>query len=1088
VGKSHTLVAFGALAASSELRSTISDAHVAASARRIADRRCKVLRVERGTRATLVEEVAAAFTEMFGGDEAQWGSQLPQMLAIAASRLGDVTLVLIIDTAYGRNARVARNDGPLLSELAQTAGQLNVFVALALDDDISGADKGNVALTGTFQIDYLDEEHLYRVADLFLLRKTPQARNALHDIYLSLRAAVPGFNWSEPRFAAVYPVHPLVADTTAAVRLYVPAFAFLPFAAAASMRAVGRPALSLVLLDEVFDTAESDLRKDPNLKSAFAAYDELTIKGAAQLPVMQRLEAKLVLKALFILSLDGRGASGRELCAALLLSDEADPNLIVQRIEGMLTLLTQSAPPGALQKSQDSTEARFRLPVSSSAQFDSALARSAERLPDADSATNDLLRTIARGRFNDWSLVDEGDAKQIAADLYIPWRGQKRRGRLLWHPVDTQLAPVSDPLHNPPHDPPHGDYQTDCQITVLAPKGVGNGAATEAVENRQASPLNLPQASLMLGGAQPNEPISIVWQPAALTVEETGDLRRLVALRTDQSLWAEFDETARAAIAKLAAQAERIWTRIYVDDGVLITGATRWAWTDEARRAVTLSDALAVICAELFEQRYPQHPLFKRTLSEPEVASLVNGFFGGAQTTEASVQELAEGFAAPLGLAKLRGDAWTPETGDEVLERPWAREVLALTDAASGDVVPLDQIYRALGQAPYGLLSEAQRLVLAALVAQRRIELVTSTGDHISRPALDRSVRWKDVTGVCRAAAILHNHEELTAWARLLTGRATLVPVADSAARETVREALAEWLEAWRERAVLRRFDQMPDEALTTRVWNLAARVRRQFGATADAVEAALIETIPLEEGLQRVADAFLDSPEAFMHGTQQLAELTHFISGLDERQRARAYLASAEPTIVEQIESARRELLQITDDPHSLFDVEQCRRFDLLWGEFKTRYVEHYAELHDRAVNSESYTDALSALLASDGWQEFEALSGLTILNRQAWMRAEELLKRASLTNCDLPVRQLLAERPQCFCSFRLTRADQSVRTAQKLEETMELGRTAYRRTLAVLGKDLAHALDALAREPSAANVSDRARALAATWMEAGT
>jgi len=249
-----------------------------------------------------------------------------------------------------------------------------------------------------------------------------------------------------------------------------------------------------------------------------------------------------------------------------------------------------------------------------------------------------------------------------------------------------------------------------------------------------------------------------------------------------------------------------------------------------------------------------------------------------------------------------------------------------------------------------------------------------------------------------------------------------------------------------------------------------------------------LIETIPLEEGLQRVADAFLDSPEAFMHGTQQLAELTHFISGLDERQRARAYLASAEPTIVEQIESARRELLQITDDPHSLFDVEQCRRFDLLWGEFKTRYVEHYAELHDRAVNSESYTDALSALLASDGWQEFEALSGLTILNRQAWMRAEELLKRASLTNCDLPVRQLLAERPQCFCSFRLTRADQSVRTAQKLEETMELGRTAYRRTLALLGKDLAHALDALAREPSAANVSDRARALAATWMEAGT
>lgn len=895
---------------------------------------------------------------------------------------------------------------------------------------------------------------------------------------------MPGFNWSEPRFSAVYPVHPLVADTTAAVRQYMPTFAFLPFVAAASVRAVGRPALSLVLLDEVFDTAEGDLRKAADLKSAFAAFDELATNGAARLPVMQRLEAKLVLKALFILSLDGRGASGRELCAALLLSDEGDPNAVVQRIEGMLALLAQSAPPGALHKSQDSTEARFRLPVSASAQFDSALAASAGRLPDADVVISDLLRIIARGRFADWPLVDEGDAKQIAADFYIPWRGQKRRGRLLWHSVDIQPAPVSDPLHYDHQT----DYQTDCQIRVLAPGSVKDSAGAEAFEVRQTSPQDLPQAARLPGGVQPDAPISITWQPAALTAEESGDLRRLAALRTDQTLWIEFDETARAATAKLAAQAERIWMRIYVDDGALITGDTRRPWTDEARRAVTLSDALAAICAELFEGRYPQHPSFRRPLSEPEVASLVNGFFGGAHTIDADVQELAEGFAAPLGLAKLRGDAWTPETGDEVLERPWAREVLALTDAASGDVVPFDQVYRALGQAPYGLLGDAQRLVLAALVAQRRIELVTSTGDHISRPALDRSVRWKDVTGVCRAAAILHNHEELTAWARLLTGRATLVSIADSAGRETVREALAGWLDTWRAAEVLRRFDQMPDEALTTRVWNLAARVRRQFGATADAAEAALIETIPLEEGLQRVADAFMDSPEAFMQGTQQLAELTHFISELDERRRARLYLASAEPTVVEQIEHARRELLRITDDPHSLFDVEQCRRFDLLWGEFRTRYVEHYAELHDRAVNSTSHTDALSELLASDEWHEFEALSGLTILNRQPWMRAENLLARAGHANCDLPVRQLLADRPRCFCSFRLTQADLSTRTVQKIEETMQLGRTAYRRTLALLGKDLAHALDRLAREPSVANVSERARTLSAAWMEAGT
>src|ERR687884_790729 len=57
VGKSHTLAAFAALAALPELRSTVEDAHVATSARRLLNRRYVVARVERGTRPTLLEEM-----------------------------------------------------------------------------------------------------------------------------------------------------------------------------------------------------------------------------------------------------------------------------------------------------------------------------------------------------------------------------------------------------------------------------------------------------------------------------------------------------------------------------------------------------------------------------------------------------------------------------------------------------------------------------------------------------------------------------------------------------------------------------------------------------------------------------------------------------------------------------------------------------------------------------------------------------------------------------------------------------------------------------------------------------------------------
>ena len=192
VGKSHTLTVFGALAAFPELRTKITDAHVATSARRLMSRRYIVIRIERGTHQTLAEEIAAAFKGALGGDDTQWRGDPATMLSAAASLNSyDATLVLIIDTAFGRATRVDRDDGPLLSELAAATQGLNAFIALALDA-IYRCRGANVALAGTFQIDYLDQEHLY-LTHLYLCRKT--TRRAIRCTILPLaRAAVPDFN------------------------------------------------------------------------------------------------------------------------------------------------------------------------------------------------------------------------------------------------------------------------------------------------------------------------------------------------------------------------------------------------------------------------------------------------------------------------------------------------------------------------------------------------------------------------------------------------------------------------------------------------------------------------------------------------------------------------------------------------------------------------------------------------------------------------------------------------------------------------------------------------------------------------------
>jgi hypothetical protein len=1064
VGKSHTLATFGALVAAAERPHTqITDAHVAASARRLANRRYQLVRVARGTRPTLRDELVEAFTAAFGGNAASWAGDPAAWLAQAAERTSrtPTTLVILVDTAFGREARVKRDDGPLLSELAVAAHAANAFVALALDDDIAGAEGVNVALARTFQIDYLEPEHLYHVANIYVLRKNAPARDALHEIYLSLRQSVPNFNWSEPRFAALYPIHPLVADTAASVRLYAQAFAFLPFAASAARNAVNRPALSLILLDEVFDHSEEDLRRSDDLHEAFRVYDHLATKAVAQFPAMQRLQVRLVLKSLFVLSLDGRGATARDLCAALLFQDEHSQQAAIDRVEETLKRLSELAPQRGLTTQADGEELRYRFQVSAAADFDAALAASSESPAIDNDAIAALLRTLAHVRFQDWPFTDD-EQLTPQANFEVTWRGSVRAGRLV-----RRLIADAPPVNAP--GTAMGDAATDA-ATDTTDKTPGDAIGDEGEWQLFVHDAGCVDGENIPGEVAPTRPpgatadaLLIAWQPAKCYAEELSILRRLVALRTDAAL-AEFGETARAAANSLAAQAERIWSRLYVDDGQLLVDGESIAFTPEARAAQSLAPMLADALAAHFAAHFPQHPHFTATATESEIALLVDHLFGGGNIADASVQQLAETFAFPLGLATRRGDIYIPETGDAVLGQPWVREVLELVDKAGSRIVPLASVHRVLGGRPYGLSRRTQYLVLAALVAQRRIELATGGDDRISRRTLGSSIKWDEVAGVSRAAEIHHNAEELTNWARRLTGNASLASVADAAARESVRAALAAWLAAWRAETVLKEFDALPDAGLTTRAWDLASAVRRTFGAAADAVADALAGSLSLEEGLQRVADTYADSPEQLARATEQLDALRTYTAGIVRRESVRTYLSAAELTSLEVIESARRELLLIADDPHNLFDPARTERFELLWQEFQAHYAAHYADVHARAVGDRCDHAALDEFTRGAEWRDFEALAGLPFVAPHLWEEAASLVAEVKNARCDLPVTLLLARRPRCACAFRLARAEHYLNAAPLLAEITERGRAAYRRTLARFYAHLAHALNLLA------------------------
>jgi phosphoglycolate phosphatase-like HAD superfamily hydrolase len=815
VGKSHTLAVFGALAGAERLRQTVEDAHVLSSAQRLSGRRYLVTRVERGTRPTLGDELAASFAAFFGGSEAQWGGRDPaEVLAVAASRAGEETLVVVIDTAFNRPARVSRDDGPYLGSLAVAARDLNVFVALALDDDIADADGANVAVAGTYRIDYLDPENLYRVADQFVLRKKPQVGDTLREIYQALRATVHEFNWSQARFASVYPVHPLVAEVASGVRLFLPTFAFLPFASAAASRATSRPALSLVLLDEVFDATEEDLRHSPELTEAFLTYDVLTERCIGQLPVMQRYQARLILKSLFVLSLDSRDATPGEMCAALLLTDEDAGGDAPRRVAETLARFAAEAPSDSFVLADGpGGEMRYRF-------------RIAERESDAHEA-------------------------QPAAPI-IQSESQTETA--------TTATPKSEPSAPAQESAPKATPKIELAPTV------------EAAPKAQAAAPEPPAAA-------PPRPESAVKESSPRPVVEVK--------------------------------------------------------------------------------------------APPEVK---------AATVEAKS---------------------LPETSEE---------------------------------------SEADEEPLAA---------------------------------------------EALEWARLLTSRPSLGTSDARAVRAEVRAALGLWLKEWRLLGLPQKFDALPDSCLTTRVWRAEAEVRKSFGRAAAALEAEAAGKTTLEDALALVAAVFRNSAEVLAQRTRTLEDLCGFVETVTARDRVRAYLAAAEPTGVDELETARRELLGLAHDSNNFLDAERRARFERLWREWRARYGEHYAALHDKTVGQTGAREALQDLRRAERWREFESLARLPVVSGQVWRQAESLLRVAEGTRCRHDVRRLLAGQPACACRFRLSRADELSELPQELEALMERGLAVYRRTLSMLGTTLAISLDAIARRETEDEAVRRARHLSTGFAQ---
>ncbi|MBP9665010.1 MAG: hypothetical protein KBD94_10330, partial [Pyrinomonadaceae bacterium] len=668
VGKSHFLAFIAAIVADPTLRSDIVDPHVRTAAEHLVRRPSKVFVISRGSGATLVAELKQTTGEVLQRPLSELSDSVNDLLLTIFERGGEAPL-LLFDTALDREARVSRDDGAVLSEIAAGARAMGLFVGVALDDDISGADGANASIVTNFAIDYLDQEHLYKIVDNHIFAKRTQKLPILHEIYEDYRGRIPGFRWSEQRFTALYPLHPETLEIAPLIRLFVHDFALLGFASETGAKILGRPANSLIGLDELFDTVEPKLRASTDLVAAFTAYDRIESEAIASLPVKQRHIAKLVLKGLFILSLNGQGASASEIAASMMIlpDDEASKGDVATILQGFAETLPESF--NRVAGTAEACKYGFRLDEKDLLQSNLS---ELEGTVDDGAVWQVLLRQTAE-KFSDLEISDQFGANPTPCN--VEWRGAVRRGEIVWS-TRSQSQPRK---------------ALDWRLMVVQ------------------------QDSEELSGADPGSS-AYVWQTAQPTEDEIGVLRRHHLLQTDPSLRELNQATWSTASHLHSIMIEKIWQRLFLDDAQIVTPYGPTTFSDEARTAYTISHLLSITFGPSFEAAFPAHPLFSSPLTSAGSSLLIGSFFSGLDMAEESVQGVAANFAVPLGLAAPAETGLAPASAASLMTLEMLRPLLVVAAENGKAVVPLDVAGSSLRSEPYGLSRDTQLIVLAALV------------------------------------------------------------------------------------------------------------------------------------------------------------------------------------------------------------------------------------------------------------------------------------------------------------------------------------------------------------------------------------
>lgn len=886
-----------------------------------------------------------------------------------------------------------------------------------------------------------------------VLRKKPDAKRKLAELYRQLKQGLPAFSWSEDEFIDYYPVHPALETLSPALRLHSRSFSLPGFAATAASRALNRPELSLVAVDELFNRYEYELRKAEATAPVFALYDHINAEALNHLTGEDRLWAKMLAKALSIFLLTESPVNVRTLADSMLLAEGSSASESgYERAARILSHFESGAPENILLTGEGLDRAWQFQAAPPPVPLREQLAATADQIAADDLRLASLLVTIGARVFADWNLNAAADNSHdfastellnalppASAFREVMWRGTARRGQISL--TQAELLKSASALHSKRESNPLNPG-TD-------PNPHSSPPATEPEWRLLIVPFN---CGMGFDTPPPNS-LDLHWHPGVATSEEMLlPLRLLLALheRTTVSKTTEdedgntasqsgrqtravasADDPAEiaAVMIELHEQIKALFADLYLARGTFVdhTGPRPMALEDH--QSLGFADLLNREVRTTLDSYYPDHPHFEDGFNSEHVSELLTGLFASSSSSHEQTRELAAKFAAPLGLvSESRGKYRLNVFNEAANLPPFIHALVTLVeihaDAEGRSDVPLLKVVRLLGVSPYGLQLAAQHLILVAFISSGVYELVDeATGKRLTKSNLHLGFEPSRFTTLRRVATTDYPLEILHSWSKCLTGRNDLPPMVSPDARQTVRDALAEWLELWREQNLRERFEEVPADLMTMNTWHTVNMSIRRQERTAAIVESLLEDALTIETGLSRILDLFGLDIAALEQTGLKMQALAGFLDWLPTFINLRNYLLAAETTGEEKIDSEWEQLNLRLREPHELLMSEARIQLEQSFEDFREVYSGFYAQAHEASVGLRGYREMVESFYASEDWRTFKLLTQLKLDGRAFESDARMLTELIDKTRCELPISEILQRQPHCGCSFRLNR-----------------------------------------------------------------